>query len=144
MIIQLDKTPDTSDSKLVRELDSFIAAHNTLNEGIQTKTDCITQRLYDYLNEVRTLAHSTILVDAPLRHHTLGLQETTSGYGMRLTTRYKLKVGTKAYRVYSTCISNVSTEYVIIQKQKFSVDLQDYDDQLSTLLDKDKSYSKES
>lgn len=144
MTIQLDKTPDTSDSKLVRELHSFIVAHNVLKEGTQVKTGCITKRLYDYLNKVRTLAHSTTLVDAPLKHHKLGLQETASGYGMRLTTRYKLKVGTKEYRVYSTCISNVSTEYVIIQKQKFLVDLQDYDDQQATLLDKDKSYSKES
>lgn len=56
-----------------------------------------------------------------LRHHKAGLSYTTTGYGNKLPTIYKVHVGGKWRRVYSRCFSNVSSEYVIIDGQEVSV-----------------------
>lgn len=46
------------------------------------------------------------LVSVPLDWQKRGLQETASGYGMRLNTGYKIHFNGKLYRVYCTQISN--------------------------------------
>lgn len=58
------------------------------------------------------------LIDAPLWWHKRGLSQTASGYGSKLTTRYKFKWGKKLYRVYACCWSNTSTLYIIVNKVK--------------------------
>lgn len=65
--------------------------------------------------------------EAPLAHHLLGLQETASGYGAKLTTRYMVKVDNgltvRWYRVYSTCYSSVSSEYIVVRGERIQVDI---------------------
>lgn len=46
------------------------------------------------------------LVDAPLWYHKKGLQQTASGYGSKLTSRYKINFNGKYYRLYTTIYSN--------------------------------------
>ena len=52
------------------------------------------------------------LEDHPLWWHLQGRQETATGYGQRLTTRYKVRHNGRLYRVYATCISNVSSNWI--------------------------------
>lgn len=48
----------------------------------------------------------------------LGLQQTASGYGRKLTTPYLLDTGDgKQRRVYAICYSNVASHYVLIKGQ---------------------------
>ena len=46
-----------------------------------------------------------------------GLQQTSTGYGGKLTSPYKVKYNNRWYRVYSACYSNVSTEYILVKGQ---------------------------
>jgi hypothetical protein len=43
----------------------------------------------------------------------LGLQQTATGYGSKLSTRYMLKIGNRLYRVYCACYSNSGSCYII-------------------------------
>lgn len=65
--------------------------------------------------------------EAPMTHHLLGLQETATGYGAKLATRYMVQVdnglSVRWYRVYSTCYSNVSSEFVTVRGERIKVDL---------------------
>lgn len=65
----------------------------------------------------------TDCIEAPLQHHTLGLSYTATGYGDKLPTPYKVHYKNRWYRVYSICYSNVSTEYVLINKARALVDI---------------------
>jgi hypothetical protein len=44
------------------------------------------------------------------------LMETRSGYGMKLTSDYKVKFNGKNYRLYWTCISNVGSIWFTCKK----------------------------
>lgn len=46
------------------------------------------------------------LIYSPLPWQKLGLQETASGYGAKLTSSYKISFEGKNYRTYSTCYGN--------------------------------------
>lgn len=61
------------------------------------------------------------LVDAPLDWQAAGLQQTASGYGLKLTTRYKINYNGRAYRVYCTCISNVGSYWFTCRGRKIYV-----------------------
>lgn len=61
--------------------------------------------------------------EAPLQHHLLGLTYTASGYGAKLPTRYMVQVENRWYRVYSTCFSNTSSEWITVQGMRVSVSL---------------------
>lgn len=50
--------------------------------------------------------------EVPLRHHSLGLSYTATGYGRKIPTRYKVYYNGLWRRVYSACYSNVSTEFI--------------------------------
>ena len=52
------------------------------------------------------------LRERPLWFHASGLIQTASGYGRKLVTPYEVKLRNRWRRVYSCCISNVSTEYI--------------------------------
>jgi hypothetical protein len=45
-----------------------------------------------------------------------GMQETATGYGNKLTTRYMVNFEGRDYRVYSRCFSNNGTCYIITKK----------------------------
>ena len=53
------------------------------------------------------------LIDAPLWWHLKGLSQTSTGYGRKLTTRYKVRHNGRLYRVYCVCFSNSGTLYIL-------------------------------
>lgn len=53
------------------------------------------------------------LIYKPLMQHKLGLQQTASGYGSKLTTSKMLKVDNRLYRVYVVQYGNVGSPYII-------------------------------
>ena len=51
-----------------------------------------------------------------------GLQQTATGYGKRLTTRYMINLEGRWRRVYSVCYSNCATHYIgHIGKDDFAI-----------------------
>lgn len=58
---------------------------------------------------------------SPLWWHLQGLQQTASGFGRRLTTRYKVQHNGRLYRVYATCISNVASNWIMVKGVKFHI-----------------------
>jgi len=59
-----------------------------------------------------------------------GLQETASGYGSKLTTRYVVLEGNRWRRVYCRQFSNVGSLYVIKRGEKIPVRDSDIEDGL--------------
>ena len=59
-----------------------------------------------------------VLIDAPLYWHKLGLQETASGYGKKLTTRYKIAHKDRTYRVYACVFGNAGSSFIIVRGEK--------------------------
>jgi hypothetical protein len=58
------------------------------------------------------------LVVRPLWWQEVGLSETASGYGSRLTTTRVLRIGKRVYRVYCYLYSNAGTCYVIVKGER--------------------------
>lgn len=56
--------------------------------------------------------------EEPLEWQKRGLQQTSSGYGNKLTTSVKVFYNNKWYRVYCTCHSNVGSYWIIANGQK--------------------------
>lgn len=59
---------------------------------------------------------------APLWWHTKGLQQTSTGYGAKLATPYKVLYDGKLRRVYCRCFSNTGTLYIMQGKNKVIID----------------------
>ena len=57
----------------------------------------------------------------PLPHHKAGLQYTQSGYGSKIPSEYKTKVGNRWYRIYYMIYSNSGTPYIISKDKKYIV-----------------------
>jgi len=53
------------------------------------------------------------LVDCPLEWQKRGLQQTSTGYGAKLTSRYKIHFEGKLRRIYHTCYGNASSAWFI-------------------------------
>lgn len=54
----------------------------------------------------------------PLPWHEAGLSQTATGYGLKLTTPYKARYKGRLYRVYSTCVSNAASHWIVSKGQK--------------------------
>jgi hypothetical protein len=52
---------------------------------------------------------------------TLGLQETASGYGSKLTTRWMVRLGGRLRRIYAICYSNVASYYIISKGERLFI-----------------------
>lgn len=63
------------------------------------------------------------LHEAPMPHHLKGLWYTATGYGSKIPTIYKARYNNKFYRVYSSCFSNVSTQYITVNKVKTIINI---------------------
>jgi hypothetical protein len=66
-------------------------------------------------------ADQSDLLDAPLPWQRRGLQQTASGYGLRLTSRYMIHFGGKFRRLYVTCISNAASTWFTVRGEKVFV-----------------------
>jgi hypothetical protein len=62
------------------------------------------------------------LILAPLWWHLEGLSQTVSGYGGKLTSRYKISFEGKNYRLYISCFSNASSTWFSVKGKKYFVD----------------------
>ena len=52
-----------------------------------------------------------------LPHHKAGLQYTQTGYGSKIPSEFKTKVGNRWYRIYYMIYSNSGTSYIISSSQ---------------------------
>ena len=57
-------------------------------------------------------------VYCPLWWHEAGLSQTATGYGMKLTTAYKIPYAGKLYRVYCTIFSNAGSNWILAKGEK--------------------------
>lgn len=73
---------------------------------------------------IEYLPNNITMKDSPLWWHKQGLTQTVTGYGLKLTTRYKVAFKGRWYRVYATCISNVASHWIMSQGRK--IHLQTY------------------
>jgi len=55
------------------------------------------------------------LKEVPLWHHKAGLQQTQSGYGSKLATRWKIHFEGKLWRIYATCFSNAVSHWFTVK-----------------------------
>ena len=62
------------------------------------------------------------LIDSPLWYHKMGLSQTASGYGAKLTSRYKISYEGKEYRLYSSCYGNAASNWFKVKGRKIFVD----------------------
>lgn len=69
----------------------------------------------------KTVARDIKLVNAPLDWQLRGLQQTSSGYGAKLTTVYKAPFEGRFYRVYCTIYSNSGTCWFTAKGKKYIV-----------------------
>ena len=60
---------------------------------------------------------NSVLVSTHLPWQLLGLQQTATGYGNKLTTIYKTAHNGRMYRVYAVCWSNSATFYILVKNQ---------------------------
>ncbi len=61
------------------------------------------------------------LADCPLWWHKQGLRQTASGYGAKLTSRYKILLDGKLRRLYSTCYSNAGSTWFMLKGEKIHI-----------------------
>jgi hypothetical protein len=65
------------------------------------------------MTEITYLEEPYELIDKPLGFHLMGLQETASGYGAKLTSRRVVRFPNGSERrVYITCYSNVGSAWI--------------------------------
>ena len=73
---------------------------------------------------VAALSLTTIrgdLVDSPLDWQRLGLQQTATGYGAKLTTCWKIHFEGKLRRIYATCYGNAASCWFTFKGQRVFV-----------------------
>jgi hypothetical protein len=61
------------------------------------------------------------LIECPLWWHKQGLQQTSTGYGRKLTNSSKINFNGKLYRLYTTCFSNVGSTWFTVRGKKIYV-----------------------
>jgi len=66
--------------------------------------------------------HHNFLVLKELPWQKRGLQQTASGYGMKLTNPYMIHFEGKLRRIYTTCFSNVGSNWFIYKGKRIYVD----------------------
>ena len=58
------------------------------------------------------------LIGCPLDWQVQGRQQTTSGYGNKLVTPYKVHYQGRMRRVYAICHSNVASLYILVKGER--------------------------
>lgn len=53
----------------------------------------------------------------------MGLQQTRTGYGSRLITKYVVNYEGRIRRIYAICFSNVASYYIIVNKERLFLHL---------------------
>jgi hypothetical protein len=87
-----------------------------------TEDDVQTVKPYgDDRSYLKISADRDDLIDAPMWFHKKGLSETSTGYGKRLNSGYKISFNGKLYRVYVTIFSNSGTMWFTCKGRKIIV-----------------------
>ena len=63
------------------------------------------------------------LIERPLDWQRRGLQETRTGYGAKLRTRYILRYNGRLRRIYCTCYSNSGTLFIIVRGERMTLNV---------------------
>ena len=71
------------------------------------------------LPEYKVLAYDLPLIDSPLWWHERGLRQTATGYGRKLTTRYKVEFEGKQRRIYCTQFSNSGSLWFTVKGKRY-------------------------
>lgn len=71
--------------------------------------------------EIKYGGYSENLINVPLWWHKKGLRQTTTGFGRKLTTEYKIKYNNKLYRVYCTCFSNCGSLWFTVKGERMHI-----------------------
>lgn len=58
---------------------------------------------------------------SPLWWHKQGLSQTSSGYGAKLTTPYKISLDGKMRRLYATCYGNASSVWFLLKGERVHI-----------------------
>ena len=74
-----------------------------------------------YKNGYKLIAEDQPLIDAPLWWHDKGLSQTSTGYGAKLTTRYKIEFEGKQRRIYCTQYSNSGSLWFMSKGKKYYI-----------------------
>ena len=74
-----------------------------------------------YSNGYKLIAEDQPLIDAPLWWHDKGLMQTATGYGAKLTTRYKIEFEGKQRRIYCTQYSNSGSLWFMSKGKKYFI-----------------------
>jgi hypothetical protein len=61
------------------------------------------------------------LINSPMWFHKQGLSETSSGYGRKLNSGLKISFCGKLYRIYTTCFSNVGSNWFTAKGRKIYI-----------------------
>ena len=63
------------------------------------------------------------LIERSLDWQRRGIQETRTGYGPRLKTRYMLRYAGRLRRIYCSCYSNSGTCFIFVHGERVIVDI---------------------
>lgn len=74
------------------------------------------------MDHIKTSSNN--MVFKPLDWQKLGLTKTQTGYGSKIPSVYMLNHNNKQYRIYNICYSNVSTQYILINKVRTSIEFE--------------------
>lgn len=85
-----------------------------------TESDVQPHTVIFNAGKIITEDNSDLLL-APLEWQKRGLQQTASGYGVKLTSPYKINFNGKLYRIYTACYSNSGSNYFITKGRKIFV-----------------------
>lgn len=88
-------------------IERFLQSHKQSREG----------------NAMKIRVTRSELINRPLDWQRRGLQETRTGYGPRLKTRYMLRYAGRLRRIYCTCYSNSGTLFIIVRGERMIVDV---------------------
>lgn len=69
---------------------------------------------------IRNSSKEDLIIDE-LDWQKMGLQETATGYGRKLTSSYKINFEGKLFRVYITCISNSGSAWFTSKGRRIHV-----------------------
>jgi hypothetical protein len=69
-----------------------------------------------YTHEIDENCKDENKIYCPLWYHEKNLQQTSSGYGSRLTSPYKIKFEGRMYRIYVTIFSNAGSSWIMTKK----------------------------
>ena len=84
--------------------------------GVKNYTEADVNNGHIYVND-----YNVDLWYAPLEWQRMGLSQTRSGYGARLTGSYKIQFQGKFYRTYHTCYGNASSSWFTTKGRRIYV-----------------------